>query len=195
MVDWSELIQQVLAGDRAAGPMLVNALVGRLDSYAASIAPDLSQVERETAVELAVTKVVDRIDRYDPTKATLPTWARRFVLNEINEIRRSPREVPTDPAHMPISFHLRPEADDPDQPLDPKYLALETLVLQLPAADSTLLELHIHDRLTFPEIAEKLGPPANSDALRQRYRRLKRRLRESARLDPDLKDLTEETPK
>lgn len=204
MDDWTELVALVRAGDPTAGPLLVNSLAGRLDRYAAFRADDLSQADREDAVERTLAKVVANIDRYDPSKGTLLTWARAILRNELADARRSSKETPADPAELPSGFggdafgadptaHAAVEAVEPsDEAPNAAQVALISVVLQLPRADASLIELHVVERMTFPEIADRLGPPATADNLRKRYSRIRRRVRDDARHDPDLAHYFEE---
>jgi RNA polymerase sigma factor (sigma-70 family) len=202
-VDWNSLV----AGDPAAALVLVGSLAGRLEQYAALRAADLSQADREDAVERALAKVVRNIDKYDPAKGTFLTWARVLVRRELAETRRAPRPISVDPAVLAEHLGDRstgpdPTGDaavdavdpyDPDIAVDPKHVAITALLLQLLGdSDTALVRAHVHEGLTFPQIAEQLGPPANAANLRQRYARIRRRVIDAARQDPDLKHLTQE---
>ena len=207
-MDWTALVDQIRAGDPAAGPLLVSSLSGRLDKYAELRAADLPQADREDAVERALAKVVQNIDQYDPARGTLLTWARAIVRRELAEARRSPTAALVDPAVL--AEHLGetgtgadPTADtaladgeayDPDVPLDPKHVALTALLLQLGPPDAALVQAHVHEELTFPQIAAQLGPPATADNLRKRFSRIRKRIVDAAREDPDLAHLTQEKP-
>lgn len=208
-MNWTELVAQIRAGDPAAAPILISSLTGRLDRYAELRAGDLSQADREDAVERALAKAVKNIDKYDPAKGTFLTWTRAIVRRELAETRRAPRASPVDPAVLADrlggqSTGPDPTGDaavdavdphDPDAPVRAEDVALAGLLLQLlDDNDTALVRAHVHDGLTFPQIAEQLGPPANAPALRKRFSRIRRRAMDAARNDPDLAHLIQEKP-
>ena len=160
------------------------------------------------AVE-ATTDAPRAILDFDPAKGTFPTWTRAIVRKELAETRRSPRATPVDPATLPQrpgEHRAGPDptgdaaveaADpyDPDAPVEPEHVAVAALLFQLlDENDIALVRAHVHECLTFPQIADQLGPPANADSLRQRFRRIRLRVVDAARDDPDLVHLIQEKP-
>lgn len=203
MTEWRELLDAVKAGEPAAGPSLITVVAPLLDSYALRIGQDLSQREREDAVEKALTEVVRRIDSYDEGTATLPSWARAFVRHAIADIRRGSREQPTGPSELqriagngveaPMEG-VEGKSDDGDL-LSPQAMALTSLMTTvLSEADQLLITLHVHQKLTFEEISAVLGGerPPSAAALRKRYERGRRRLRNAAAAEPNLKHFMED---
>lgn len=209
-MDWDQLVAQIRAGDPAAAPVLISSLTGRLDRYAELRAGDLSQADREDAVERSLAKAVENVDRYDPAKGSFLTWTRAIVRRELAESRRSAgRADPVDPALLagrlgeqstgpdPTGDAAVDAADppDPDAPVRADHIAVTALLLQLLNDDDTaLVRAHVHEGLTFPQIAEQLGPPATADNLRKRFSRIRRRAADAARNDPDLAHLIQEKP-
>lgn len=208
-MDWERLVAQVRAGDTAAAPVLISSLTGRLDRYAELCAGDLPQAAREDAVESALAKAVRHIEDFDPARGNFLTWTRAIVRRELAEVRRSARSTPVDPDVLAQRIDEQstgpdPTGDavvealdppDPDAPVRADHIALAGLLLQLLSEDDiTLIRLHVHERLTFPQIAEQLGPPANATALRQRHSRIRRRVIDAARQNPDLAHLVPEMP-
>lgn len=203
-MDWTRLIEQVRRGDPLAGPLLINSLAGRLDRYAEYRAKDLGQADREDAVERALGKIVDNIDSYDPEKGTFLTWARAIVRRELAEARRTQEARPlssdalaerlaeTFTGSDPTADAALLAAEGEAAPVSPAHVAIAALVLQLPPADIALIEAHGLERMTFPEIAEQLGPPATADNLRQRFSRIRKKLVDAGRDDPDLAHLYKE---
>jgi RNA polymerase sigma factor (sigma-70 family) len=203
-VDWTRLIEQVRRGDPLAGPLLINSLAGRLDRYAEYRAKDLSQADREDAVERALAKIVENIDSYDPGKGSFLTWARAIVRREIAEARRTQQARPDSFDALAEGLATTSTGSDPTAdaailavegeaaPVSPAQVAIAALVLQLPPADISLIEAHVLEGLTFPEIAEQLGPPATADNLRQRFSRIRKKLVDAGRDDPDLAHLYKE---
>jgi RNA polymerase sigma factor (sigma-70 family) len=190
-VDEAELIARIKAGDKSAASALISVLTTELDEYSRKIGGDLGDFEREVAVENAMTRVVERIDRFDPARATLHTWARSFVRNELNELRRSPREIPTDARELdrPITDPLT----DDEPPPSPETTAMAALVLTLSQADQALLRLRVLEKLGFDEIAQYFGPPVRADTMRKRWERVQTKIARLAREDPDLRRyITEE---
>jgi len=192
-MDPSELIAMIKAGDRAAPAALVSLLAAELDEYSRFIAKELGDLEREGAVDNAMVRLVKRIDFYDPAKGTMYGWARAFVRFELADLYRRTRETPTEQTELDnLSATPLGDATDPDQPINPRGLAIELILNQLSDADQALFMMHEHEGLTFSEIAEVLGPPARADALRKRYQRARNKVIAAARTDPDLKHLTDE---
>lgn len=195
-MDPNELIAMIKAGDRAAGSTLVSLMTSDLDTYSRHIAPKLGDLDRETAVDKALSRVVERIEEYDPEKGTLKAWARSFVRFGLLDVSRKPRELATAPEDLETIPETAPGDDaDPDRPINPRALALELIIDQLKPEEQTLLSLHVHEGLDFNQIAEAWDPPARADALRKRYQRIRERVVAIASSDPDLQHLIEkDTP-
>lgn len=189
-MDEAELIAMIKAGEKAAASALVSMLAADLDEYSRQVGGDLGDLEREVAVENAMKRVVRRIDRYDPTKASLHTWARSFVRNELKELRRSTREIATEDGDIDRPV---PDTDsEEEKPLSAATTAMAALVLSLSEADQTLLRLRVFEKLDFEEIAQCLDPPPRADALRKRWERVKAKIAKLAREDSDLRPYTED---
>ena len=199
-IDWTRLEALLRAGDAAAWPLLMTSLVPRLDAYAGQYAKDLSQADREIAVDNATEKVTDRIDQYDRDKGSLLTWAKAIVRREVDEIRRSsPNALPLDPFKINDALKDNPTGPDPTadaalnepEEMSPAQLAIAAIVLQDP--DGPLIQARLIERLSYDDIAENLGPPpVTPAALRKRFERAMQRVTAATRLDPDLQHLWEE---
>ncbi len=192
-MDWPGLIANIKDGDPAAGPRLIDALAAQLDLYCRSIAPDLSQIEQEDAVEKALCKVIAKIDRYDADKATLPTWARGFVRNEVREVRRRDvREIPTGEPYVFVDLDFTQARDDRETEIpNDRGLALVAVLLCLDPGDADLLYAHVVEALPFQTIADRLGAPSAA-ALRKRYQRAREKVLALASADDVLKHLLKE---
>jgi len=189
-MDWRELVRLLRDGDAAAGPMLISAVAPGLYAYAKSLAPNLPPVDREIAVEAAMEKVVRRIERYDETRASLPTWARAFVRHELAELTRQPHAIPTDPNQLPSQPPRTPgdtDDDDPRDDLTSEQAAAISLLFALPETDVIVVQLHLADHLTHKEIAERIG--STEGAVKTRYSRAISKLRAIAADHPDLRHL------
>lgn len=200
-MDWSTLVERVKRGEEAAGAELVSALAAQLDLYATTLDESnrLSTREREDAVEAAIVKVVRRIRDYDPTRATLPTWARGFVRNEMREAIRIQRETTAGTELETLLAESR-ERDDraarvaTGEQVTDAEIAVLALLLQLNAGDAELIYAHAVERLPFQAIADRLGTGVTAAALRKRYQRARNTLIEAAKTDEHLQHLTEADP-
>lgn len=194
----AELAQELADGDPTAGPLLVSYVGPKLAGYADRVASDLMPADREEVVERALEAVVRHIDRYDPAKGSLATWARSYLRVAVRTWRRAHpggSAVPLDP--MP-DLPERPP-DEPNPAAERRTAAVESLLPNLTFTTQQILQLHVSEGLTFPQIAELLiedqdPTPARlkrfEDACRKRYGRAVKKLRELAKDHPDLQDLT-----
>ena len=200
-MDWTGLVDAIRAGDRMAGQRLVSALGALMDVYCEQIAPDLGPGDRDKVVEQALCDVVDRIDRFDKNRATLPTWARGFVRNGVREARRRPREIPASDMLDTLRLNAErdaalygsdPSEDTPDDGPSAREVALAALLLLLKPSESTLLYAHAVEGLTFAQIAERLDHEVTEAALRKRYQRIRRNVLKMAHQDDDLRPLLDD---
>lgn len=197
-MDWSTLVERIKRGEDAAGAELVSVLAAQLDRYALTLDESrrLSTREREEAVEAAVVKVVRRIRDYNPSRATLPTWARGFVRNELREAIRSRKEIIAGTELETLLAQSRERDERAARPesgenATPAQIALLTLLLQLKPGDAELIYLRAVELLPFQSIADRLETDITAAALRKRYQRSRDALIEAAKADPHLKHLTE----
>jgi RNA polymerase sigma factor (sigma-70 family) len=194
LVQESELIRLLRLGDPAGASLLVSKYGASMDAYARDLAPDLGDYDREIAVDRAAQKVVRRIDDFDEQRGSLGGWLRSFLRFELLESRRDrDREIAMEHARLAELTTAGPPT--PGMPTS-QSVALAALVLQLlTEAEQELLVLHLHERLTLSAIAKRLGPPpVTAEALRKRYERIKAKLYNAARHDPDLRHLTGTEP-
>jgi RNA polymerase sigma factor (sigma-70 family) len=163
--------------------MLVSLVAPRLLGYAAQLASDLGETDREAIVEAAIETAIDKIDQFDPNKGTFPGWVRTFVYYEVATWRRSHGAPPEELVEPAVGL----TDDDVDGPPSAAALAMTALVLTLPEASQLLLRLRFAEHLDHTEIAERLGiKPAAS---RKRLERVLTDLRERSKTDPDLTHL------
>lgn len=186
-MDIADLIRSARAGEPHAGPFLVSVFGERLLGYARAIGRDLSDVDREFAVEQAIEKAILKIDRFDPRKGSLAGWLRAFVRHALADLRRSRAAID----------QLDPEAeeeqakDEPKQPLDPSVVsALIEVWEALRDTDQLILALRIIEELPHAEIAIRLGG-VSEVACRQRYGRALLRLQTAALNHPRLRLIAE----
>lgn len=187
-MNWDEVIDLVIAGDGAAAALLGTTLIPELERYAEIIAPDLSQTEREFAVDAASAKVISKIHLYDKKRASLPTWARAFVRHALADVRRTNRTVSVDPSRLP-GTQDEPPMDGSIDATDDVAVALSMLVLKLTLAEQAIVVARVHEQLPFRHIAERLG--ISEAAARQVHSRAIKKLRAYADKEPELQRYTE----
>lgn len=192
-MDDAELAQLLADGDPSAGPLLVSYVGPKLAAYVDEIASDLMPADREVVLERALAALVRYIDRYDRSKASLATWARRFVPGALRTWRRA------HPAGTVPLDALPDIAEPPPDELDPvserRCGAVDSLLPNLSSTTQQIIQLHLTERLTFRQIADVLvdvdpdSPPLSEGTVRKRYNRAIRTLRRLAKDHPDLQDL------
>lgn len=208
-MNWAGLVARIKAGDQSAGPELVSVLGPQLDLYCERIAPHLSTLNREQAVEIALMKVVQKIDKYDLNRASLPVWARAFVRNALRDVLRDNRETPREHERLTEwldAGQLRDIANtegvaDLDETIDDqttlpaRHVALLSILMQLPPGDANLLYAHTVEGFPFTLLAERMShdsTPVTAATLRKRYQRAREKVIEAAKAEPDLRTLVEE---
>jgi RNA polymerase sigma factor (sigma-70 family) len=170
-----DLIRAALENQPHAGAFMVSLYGPKLLGYCMTIAPDLSDVDREFICEQAVEKACRKIDEFDPAEGSLVAWLRGFVRYGVLNWRRAvgtrTRE-PVDELGLPAwQRPARPEV----APGDPRLTRLATAVQALPPHHQLLLALRYTENLPTQEIADRLE--FSDDAVRQRLSRLCRQLR------------------
>jgi RNA polymerase sigma factor (sigma-70 family) len=189
----AQLINSLRDGDGSAAAFLVSRHTPRLLGYAAAVANDISETDRELICEHVVETAAAKIDDFDPTKGSFPGWLRGILRNEIKSWRRRyPATVELDEQAIaaPSDDDQPPSADEPDP-----SAVLSPLLEQLAASDLLMIRLRDLEELPYSVIAESLG--AREDACRQRHRRALQRLallaaKESNPHTPDTEELRSE---
>jgi len=169
-----DLIQAAESGQPYAGAFMISLYGSRLLGYCRTIAPDLSDVDREFICERAAENACRKIDEYDPAKASLPAWLRGFVRYGVLNWRRSAgirMPEPVDELGLPEPQPTAPPELSPD---DPRLTRLAAAVHALPPGLQLLVALRYKENLPTREIAARLG--LSDDAVRQRLSRLTRHL-------------------
>jgi RNA polymerase sigma factor (sigma-70 family) len=190
----ADLAGLIAAGDPSAGPLLVSYAGPKLAGYVDYIADDLMPADREIIVERALAAVVRYIDKYNPDKSSLATWARRFVPGALRTWRR---------VHPVGPLPLDPLADipelvsgQPDPITERRIAAVESILPNIPSTTQLIIQLHLSEHLTFRQIADVLAeadsasPPLKEATVRKRYDRAITKLRALGKDHPDLRDLT-----
>ena len=191
MVDSSELVVALMEGKPWAAHALVTTVAPVLLGYAELVGGGLGQADRESAVESAITRGVNKIDRYDPAKGTLAGWLRPFVRHALNDIRRRGTAI-----SLPDTLSDTPESA-PDAGAEGEYdvdhAAINRALGRLSRTDQLILHLRDTEQLTYEQCAERIGG-VTAGACRVRHHRALKRLSASAREEPDLSHYFQETP-
>lgn len=182
-MDLEKLLAAVRDGESWAGPALVTLLMPMLLRYAEEIGNDLSSAEREEAVERAVIRSVDRIERYDPTRASFPSWVRGFLRFAVADCRREKGYI----SEVPLDETVESESDSPAVVPDTEEATngLTWPLLQLDVTDQVIIALRDFEGLTYAQCAERIGGGVTAGACRVRHFRAVKRLRNLLALDPD----------
>lgn len=186
-----ELVDAALRGQPWAGPALVTFLSPSLTGYAQLIAPDLLPADQELAVQRAIERGVNRLERYDTTRGTFSGWLRPFVRHALADIRRSrdgSHEVP-----LNDELHAHPLADTPPVPDDtpPEHQHLKEAIERLSATDQLIIALRDVEQLTYAQIATRLD--VSETACRVRHHRAIARLADQVQDHPAFRDYREVT--
>jgi RNA polymerase sigma-70 factor (ECF subfamily) len=148
-----------------------------LAGYVNAIARDLSQADREKAVEEAIEKAVDKIDRYEEMRGSFPAWVRAFVRHAVGDLRRRQLSGSFDVTldNLPDLSAL---SESSSSATSGELGALSRAFADISPTDQLILGLRYGEQLTHAEIANLLG--VNEAASRKRAGRALRRLREAA---------------
>jgi RNA polymerase sigma-70 factor (ECF subfamily) len=119
-------------------------------------------------------------------ECSLEAWAFRVVRSTTREARRTERtrrSIAIDPLHF-SEVSADDQSDDTSSPrIGPEHDAILRAYEGLPADVRDLLHARAVERVPYAELAETLGTTA--EALRQRYSRLLRELRDAAAQRPE----------
>lgn len=106
----------------------------------------------------------ERLDGVQQTRAYLLRMAHRIA---VDAHRRRVRREPLKDQHMEGAAGLFAPAEDPDE--GAFHVALSNALAELPPEQRAVVHLKLWEQMTFAEIAEALGIPANTAASRYRY--------------------------
>jgi len=181
-MDLEKLLTALRDGEDWAGPALVTLLMPMLLRYVEEIGSDMSQSEREEAVESAVLRSVDRIEQYNPDQASFPSWVRGFLRYAVADCRRKKGGI----AEVPLDEALDLVSEDPAESVDTDEAThgLVWPLLQLDVTDQVIIALRDFEGLTYAQCAERIGGGVTEGACRVRHFRALKRLRDLLALDP-----------
>ena len=181
-----DLVAALNDGARWAGPALVSVHTPPMEGYAAKIAPDLSQVEREIAVDKALNRAIANIHTFNPERGALGAWLRGCVRNAISDARAAKRTVDPLDENIPEPF-IEPDGD-------PRRVhEIEFELLKLSEQDQLIIGLRDYDQLTYDQIADVIGG-VTAGACRVRHHRAIARLRGLLDENPVFAKYTEGSP-
>lgn len=180
-----DLVARAKRGDPSAGPFLVSLYGERLLGYARAHAPDLTDVDRESIVEMAIEAGVRAIGAFDPLRGTLFSWFRTQVRYKTLAFRRS-HVRSEELTGQETEFVIDGDLDLPG----PVVEALRSAISRLSSDDQLILALRDAEGLEYLELSERIG--LTQAAARQRHSRAIRRLREQAQLELALQKYVEE---
>jgi RNA polymerase sigma-70 factor (ECF subfamily) len=147
-----------LLSDQAVAAVY-DACAAGLYRYALMILADRQGAE--DAVQQAFAKLLSRRDRAAGLECP-EAYLRAAVRNECYSLLRSRRrEPPREDGLLEIA--------DPAHGRDDERLAIEGALRELPPDQREVVFLKVYEGLTFREIGERLGEPANTAASRHRY--------------------------
>lgn len=193
-----DLIRAAHDGEDHASAFLVSRYGPLVLGYCRSIAPDLSDVDCERIVELAVETAVRKIDRFDPDKGRFGMWIRTFVLHAVQEWRRAHArlqslddeerrfaEPATDALGVLLSVKTK-TTEEQEQGLSPRLApvlaAVNEAIPKMRPLDQVIIVMRDVEGRSVEETAASLK--ISRDACRQRHHRAKVRLMDLLRNDP-----------
>jgi RNA polymerase sigma factor (sigma-70 family) len=191
-----DLIQAARDGHEYAAAFLVSLYGPRILGYCRSLASDLSDVDCEHIVELAIEKAVRKIDHYDQTRGRFEAWLRTFVLHATQDWRRGHhRLVSLDAetatgesrAHRLVAPPLLAVDSDDSARLAPLIEALRDALPTMNPADQVIIALRDLEGRPVDSVAATLH--INPDACRQRHYRARMRLKKLLDADPRTLDV------
>lgn len=193
----NDLIRAARAGEDYASAFLVSRYGPEVLGYCRSLAPDLSDVDCETVVGIAIETAVRKIDRFDPTRGRFSAWIRTFVLNAVRDWRRGHAHLESlddedrhgpDPATDALGAPItgdRVSSNNSQGSIDRLAPVREAVLEALPMMrlnDQVILAMRDMEGRTVDETAASLK--ISPDACRQRHHRAKKRLRDKLQDDP-----------
>ncbi|MCW2855447.1 MAG: sigma-70 family polymerase sigma factor [Marmoricola sp.] len=193
----NDLVRAAQAGQDHASAFLVSRFGPRVLGYCRSIATDLTDVDHERIVELAIENAVRKIDRFDPNRGKFGTWIRTFVLHAVQDWRRGhARLVSLDDEERRISepatdavgavlteANLTTTTEEgPSEHVRQLVAAVNEALPKLRTTDQLIITMRDIEGRSVEETAASLK--IRPDACRQRHHRARVRLMDVLRSDP-----------
>lgn len=173
-------------GEDWAGPALVTFLLPMLMGYVKEIGSDLSPTDQELAVERAILRSVDRIERFDPSRSQFTTWVRGALRFAVLDIREKGGPLLVDE----LPYWLETPSPEPSSDQASQEV-LSWSLLQLSVADQIIISLRDFENLTYEQCAERIGGGVSAGACRVRHFRALKRLKETLLTMPEFAHLAE----
>lgn len=183
MVDWTpaalglaRLVARARRGDRAAFGTLYDRLHPTVWGYVSRRVPN--RQDAEDLVSRVFARLLEHLDRYDPHKSNVRTWALAIARNLVIDHFRTSKAI--------VGLHevgAATELVTPDREVEGRAQVrrLRALMADYPPEIQDMFALRFGEGLRYREIATVLG--LSEDAVKQRFsrtvRELKRRLEET----------------
>jgi RNA polymerase sigma factor (sigma-70 family) len=192
----NELIQAAQAGQDYASAFLISRYGPRVLGYCRSIAPDLTDVDHEHIVEIAIETAVRKIHLFDSARGKFGVWIRTFVLHAVQDWRRGHArlqslddeerriaEPATDALGTLLTEPARTTTDqEPAERLQPVLAAVNEALAKLRTTDQLIIAMRDREGRSVGATAASLK--IRPDACRQRHHRARVRLMDLLREDP-----------
>jgi RNA polymerase sigma factor (sigma-70 family) len=180
-MDPDDIIRALRSGAKWGDQAMVTVVAPVLLGYAASIAPDLSPTDHESAVEAAILRGVRKLNQFDRRRGTFAGWLRPFVRHAISDLRRS---RPGSTASLPDDI-AAPDAEAEIPAPQEEVRAIRSALAALSDTDRLIITLRDFERLSYDSCAERIGG-VSAAACRVRHLRAVHRLRDAAQGQPAL---------
>jgi RNA polymerase sigma-70 factor (ECF subfamily) len=177
-----ELIAAARDGQEYAGAFLVSLHGPGLAAYCRSIAPELSDTDREHIICNAIERAVRRIETFDESRGSFKTWLRPFVLHATQDWRRDHAQLVELDPDRDSSTESNGLDNSEDGRLQPVIEALRDLLPTLRPTDQVIIALRDLENRSVENCADLLG--ITPDACRQRHHRARQRLKRLLADDP-----------
>lgn len=166
----TEVISKACRGDRRSFEKLVERYLPVILGFFCYLGA--SRIEAEDLAQETFIRVLKALDQYDHSRAFLK-WitaiGRNVFIDHWRKTRRQ-NEIPMDMSQNPVVTVESTEKE---------YGTVEELLLSLSDDARYLVEMHVVEGLSFPEISESTGEAEGT--LRVRFHRVLKRLRVSAK--------------
>ncbi len=162
----SHLLQQVRAGDEAAGHRLLQRYLPALRGWARGRLPASARgmVETDDLVQVTLLRALKRMEGFEPRhEGAFFAYLRKILLNVLrDEIRRSQRK----PGGEPVDERIPDPAPSLLEEIAGKQVmdAYEDALAVLPERQQEAVILRVEMGMSYPEIAEAVGIPSANAA-------------------------------
>lgn len=171
---WNQLAEDLREGLSSSVPDFARVVGGWLHGFMAKWLPEGEDYE-QAAIDVLL-ELVGSLDRFNPTKASLKTWARCVASRRVADYYRGREKATSDEAGKREVAWREKHHIKARLPVESRLFMIEA-ISALDPEDQELLRLFFDERLSDSEVAEYLGITAGN--ARQRKRRLVEKLQNS----------------